>query len=80
MQMGTDKKGDYTKENHPRITPIGNFLRKSRLDELPQLFNVIKGDMSLVGPRAEWDKLVKTYEKEIPHYRLRHISKPGITG
>ncbi len=80
MQMGSDKKGDYTQENDPRITPIGNFLRKSRLDELPQLFNVIKGDMSLIGPRAEWDKLVKTYEKEIPHYHLRHISKPGITG
>ena len=80
MQMGSDKKGDYTQENDPRITPIGNFLRKSRLDELPQLFNVIKGDMSLIGPRAEWDKLVKTYEQEIPHYHLRHISKPGITG
>ena len=80
MQMGSDKKGDYTQENDPRITSIGNFLRKSRLDELPQLFNVIKGDMSLIGPRAEWDKLVKTYEKEIPHYHLRHISKPGITG
>ena len=80
MQMGSDKKGDYTQENDPRITPIGNFLRKSRLDELPQLFNVIKGDMSLIGPRAEWDKLVKNYEEEIPHYHLRHISKPGITG
>ncbi len=80
MQIGSEKKGDYTQENDPRITPIGNFLRKSRLDELPQLFNVIKGDMSLIGPRAEWDKLVKTYEKEIPHYHLRHISKPGITG
>ena len=80
MKVGSDKKGDYTQENDPRITSIGNFLRKSRLDELPQLINVIKGDMSLIGPRAEWDKLVETYEKEIPHYHLRHISKPGITG
>ena len=80
MEVGSDKKGDYTQENDPRITSIGNFLRKSRLDELPQLLNVIKGDMSLIGPRAEWDKLVETYEKEIPHYHLRHISKPGITG
>ena len=80
MEVGSDKKGDYTQENDPRITSIGNFLRKSRLDELPQLLNVIKGDMSLIGPRAEWDKLVETYEKEIPLYHLRHISKPGITG
>ena len=80
MQVGSDAKGDYTQENDPRITSIGNFLRKTRLDELPQLFNVIKGDMSLIGPRAEWDKLVNTYENEIPHYHFRHISKPGITG
>ena len=80
MEVGSDKKGDYTQENDPRITSIGNLLRKSRLDELPQLLNVIKGDMSLIGPRAEWDKLVETYEKEIPLYHLRHISKPGITG
>ena len=53
MQMGSDKKGDYTQENDPRITQIGNLLRKSRLDKLPQLFNDIKGDMSLIGPWAE---------------------------
>ena len=80
MQVGSDKKGDYTEENDPRITSIGNFLRKTRLDELPQLFNVIKGEMSLIGPRAEWEKLVKTYENEISHYHFRHITKPGITG
>ena len=80
MQVGSDKKGDYTQENDPRITSIGNFLRKTRLDELPQLFNVIKGNMSLIGPRAEWEKLVNTYENDIPHYHFRHITKPGITG
>jgi lipopolysaccharide/colanic/teichoic acid biosynthesis glycosyltransferase len=80
MQVGSDKKGDYTEENDPRITSIGNFLRKTRLDELPQLFNVIKGEMSLIGPRAEWEKLVNSYENEISHYHFRHITKPGITG
>jgi len=80
MQVGSDTKGDYTQENDPRITSIGNFLRKTRLDELPQLFNVIKGNMSLIGPRAEWEKLVNTYENDIPHYHFRHITKPGITG
>ena len=80
MQIGSDEKGDYTSVNDPRLTPIGKFLRKSRLDELPQLINVIRGEMSLIGPRAEWEKLVKNYEKAIPHYHLRHIVRPGITG
>jgi lipopolysaccharide/colanic/teichoic acid biosynthesis glycosyltransferase len=55
-------------------------LRRMRLDELPQLFNVLRGDMSLIGPRAEWDRCVEIYGREIPCYHFRHLVKPGITG
>lgn len=70
----------YTAKGDKRITRVGHFLRVSRLDELPQLWNVLKGDMSMIGPRAEWDLLVADYEKQIPCYHFRHLVRPGITG
>ena len=78
--MKIDQAGPlWTEENDTRITFIGKFLRHTHLDEVPQLVNVLKGDISVVGPRPERTKLVKLYE-QIPYYEIRHIIKPGIIG
>jgi len=70
----------WAKRNDNRVTKLGTFLRKSRIDEIPQLFNVLIGDMSLVGPRPERPEFVKDLKKVIPYYSERHFVKPGITG
>ncbi len=70
----------WAKERDPRITPLGRVLRKSRIDELPQFFNVLRGDMSIVGPRPERAYFIGRIEKELPDFHLRLRAKPGITG
>jgi lipopolysaccharide/colanic/teichoic acid biosynthesis glycosyltransferase len=67
-------------EDDPRITRVGRFIRKTRLDELPQLLNVLTGDMSLVGPRPERPVFVAELGQQIPYFNLRHLVKPGLTG
>lgn len=78
--MTVSDEGKWVVKNDPRITRVGGFLRKSRIDELPQLWNVLRGELSLIGPRPELPKLVDLYEKEIPYYNMRHLVKPGLSG
>ena len=73
-------KKNFKLEHDPRITKVGAFLRKTSLDELPQLFNILKGDMSLVGPRPERPFFVEKFREEIPRYMVKHQVRPGLTG
>jgi exopolysaccharide biosynthesis polyprenyl glycosylphosphotransferase len=71
---------DVRQDSASRVMKVGSFLRRARLDEIPQLWNVIRGDVSLIGPRPELPTLVAQYEKEIPYYGIRHLIKPGLSG
>jgi len=81
MSMDAEKNGaQWATQRDARVTKVGNFIRKTRIDELPQLFNVIKGEMSFVGPRPERPQFVEELSESIPFYEIRHFVKPGITG
>ncbi len=80
VQAESAEKTAWTVYQDPRVTPIGKFIRKTSIDELPQIWNVIKGDMSLVGPRPERPFYVEKFKEEIPRYMIKHQVRPGITG
>lgn len=80
QQNPDEEKKAWTVKNDPRVTAIGKILRKTSLDELPQLFNILKGDMSLVGPRPERPLFVEQFREEIPRYMVKHQVRPGLTG
>ncbi|MBO2564623.1 exopolysaccharide biosynthesis polyprenyl glycosylphosphotransferase [Shewanella algae] len=81
MRNDAEKSGaKWAAKNDERITKVGSFIRKTRIDELPQIINILNGDMSIVGPRPEREVFITELEKEIPYYRFRHAVKPGVTG
>ncbi|MDO4337983.1 MAG: undecaprenyl-phosphate glucose phosphotransferase [Eubacteriales bacterium] len=80
LQPEAEEKKAWTVRNDPRVTGIGKFMRRTSIDELPQLFNILKGDMSLVGPRPERPFFVEKFREEIPRYMVKHQVRPGLTG
>lgn len=81
MTSDSEKNGSqFAQSNDMRVTHIGKFIRKFRVDEIPQFWNVLRGEMSIIGPRPEQEVFVNEFNKTIPNYSLRHIVRPGITG
>ena len=80
VQTEEDEKKGWTVKNDPRVTKIGSFMRKTSMDELPQLWNILVGDMSIVGPRPERPQFVEKFREEIPRYMIKHQVRPGLTG
>ena len=80
MQKESEEKNYWTVRNDPRVTSVGKVLRGTSMDELPQLFNILKGDMSIVGPRPERPQFVEKFKEEIPRYMIKHQVRPGLTG
>lgn len=80
VQQPKEERGTWTVQDDPRVTPIGKIIRRTSIDELPQLFNILKGDMSLVGPRPERPFFVEKFKEQIPRYMVKHQVRPGMTG
>ena len=80
LQKPSEEKKEWTTRDDPRVTKVGRVLRRTSIDELPQLFNVLLGDMSLVGPRAETPFFVEKFKEDIPRYMIKHQVRPGMTG
>lgn len=80
VQTPSEEKKAWTVKDDPRVTKVGKFFRKTSIDEFPQLFNILKGDMSIVGPRPERPQFVEQFKEEIPRYMIKHQVRPGLTG
>ncbi len=80
VQKSAEEQKGWTTKDDPRVTKVGKFLRRTSIDELPQLFNILKGDMSVVGPRPERPQFVEKFKEEIPRYMVKHQVRPGLTG
>ena len=80
VQAPDEEEKAWTVKGDARVTKVGRFLRKTSIDELPQLFNILKGNMSIVGPRPERPQFVEKFKEEIPRYMIKHQVRPGLTG
>ncbi|MDE6995307.1 MAG: sugar transferase, partial [Lachnospiraceae bacterium] len=80
VQKPSKEAQGWTTKDDPRVTRVGRFLRRTSIDELPQLFNILRGDMSVVGPRPERPQFVEKFKEEIPRYMVKHQVRPGLTG